>query len=301
MSVPPRRVRFESGRVVVSSLPLPSVVRVPAPGRGVAGSQAPAHSQAPPHGQGLGLGLAILSTGSASAGASSQLDNYALTVLSDSPAAYWRLGEASGTVVHDSSGNGLNGTYVNSPPLGQTGIPGAIGNTAASFDNPVGPANPYSAQFGDILPLTGTKLSIEFWLKHGSTGNGAFCAFLCRGDVTWRVGVGSAGQGTLQFAVGSGSTPSTSITDARLSDTTAFHHVVCVYDQTNLLIYLDGAVAGTKPWTTDVPAAAGKNVAISFNSDAAARYIHDFMDEVAVYSHALTAGRVSAHYVAGTT
>lgn len=56
------RVRFGQGRVIVSGPPLPSVIKAPPPGHGVAGSQAPAHSQAPFHGQ--GLGLAILGGGS---------------------------------------------------------------------------------------------------------------------------------------------------------------------------------------------------------------------------------------------
>lgn len=67
MSVPPRQVRLAPGRVVVSGPALPSVVKVPPPGRGVASSQAPAHSEAALHGQGLGLGLGII-VGGASGG-----------------------------------------------------------------------------------------------------------------------------------------------------------------------------------------------------------------------------------------
>ena len=56
MSTPPRRVRFQPGRVVVSGTPLPSVIPAPHGGGG-------SKSQAPAHGQGLGVGLAILSSG----------------------------------------------------------------------------------------------------------------------------------------------------------------------------------------------------------------------------------------------
>jgi len=58
-----RRVRFESGRVVVTGPPLPGAVPVPPAGRGVIASQAPAHSQAALHGSGIGLGLALITAG----------------------------------------------------------------------------------------------------------------------------------------------------------------------------------------------------------------------------------------------
>ena len=36
---------------------------------------------------------------------------YVGSVLTDRPAAYWRLDDTSGTTAADFSGNGLNGTY----------------------------------------------------------------------------------------------------------------------------------------------------------------------------------------------
>ena len=41
---------------------------------------------------------------------------YAAAVMADSPYAYWRFNETSGTVAADSSGNGIAGTYVTPPP-----------------------------------------------------------------------------------------------------------------------------------------------------------------------------------------
>src|SRR5262249_13962061 len=43
---------------------------------------------------------------------------YASTVLADSPAAYWRLGESSGSSAADSSGNANGGSYSGSVTLG---------------------------------------------------------------------------------------------------------------------------------------------------------------------------------------
>jgi len=60
--------------------------------------------------------------------------DYASTVLSDSPLAYYKLGETSGTVATDSSGQGKNGTYVNGVSLGAPGPLVGVTNYAASFN-----------------------------------------------------------------------------------------------------------------------------------------------------------------------
>jgi peptidoglycan/xylan/chitin deacetylase (PgdA/CDA1 family) len=47
---------------------------------------------------------------------------YQETVQGLHPIGYWPMNEPSGTTVYDRSGNGFNGTYVNTPTLGQDGI-----------------------------------------------------------------------------------------------------------------------------------------------------------------------------------
>ena len=58
---------------------------------------------------------------------------YRTDVLSDGPAAYWRLGESAGTVAADEKGTS-NGTYQNGVALGRAGVLTADTNTAVSFD-----------------------------------------------------------------------------------------------------------------------------------------------------------------------
>lgn len=60
---------------------------------------------------------------------------YAAVVWADAPVGYWRLGEANGTTAVDEMGNG-NGTYVNSPTLGDTGALDGDANTAVTFGAP---------------------------------------------------------------------------------------------------------------------------------------------------------------------
>ena len=66
-----------------------------------------------------------------SGGGSSQ---YAVQVLADNPLALYQFDETSGTVMADSSGNGRDGTYVNSPSLGQYNILTDDNGYSANFE-----------------------------------------------------------------------------------------------------------------------------------------------------------------------
>lgn len=72
-------------------------------------------------------------------------------ILSFSPEVYWPLDELSGTVAHDISGNGRNGTYQNAPFFGVPGVPGDDGAVAVSFNfQPGGP--PFRGMTFHALP-----------------------------------------------------------------------------------------------------------------------------------------------------
>jgi hypothetical protein len=60
--------------------------------------------------------------------------SYASTVLALNPQGYWRLGETSGSTAFDSSGNGINGTYV-TVALGEAGLLIGDPDHAARFDS----------------------------------------------------------------------------------------------------------------------------------------------------------------------
>ncbi len=66
----------------------------------------------------------------------SAIPAYLSAVLTDLPSGYWRLGEGSGVVAVDSSGNGRNGTYsATGVTLGQTGLLTGDTDTAAALSN----------------------------------------------------------------------------------------------------------------------------------------------------------------------
>ena len=90
---------------------------------------------------------------------------YSAEVLADSPAGYWRLGEASGTTLNDSSGNSHSGTYT-SVTLGATGALAGDSDTAATFN---GSSSHADVAYASWMGVT-TALSVEAWIKTTATG-----------------------------------------------------------------------------------------------------------------------------------
>src|SRR5437016_2966753 len=60
--------------------------------------------------------------------------DYSQAVLALQPAAYWRLGESSGTIAYDSSPYGRNATYAGAPLLGQPGAIADDPDTSVGFN-----------------------------------------------------------------------------------------------------------------------------------------------------------------------
>jgi hypothetical protein len=89
---------------------------------------------------------------------------YARTVLTDSPAGYWRLGETSGTTALDVAGNN-SGTYRGGPQLGAGSLLAAEGgNPAVSLDGVDDLVDiPVSSALGPTL-----KVSVEAWVEPGT-------------------------------------------------------------------------------------------------------------------------------------
>src|SRR5262249_2766087 len=103
---------------------------------------------------------------SPSATTSAAATGYQGTVLADGPAAYWRLGEASGTVAADSSPNARNATYGTGVAYGRAGALAGDTNTAVLLNGGSiampSSVNPWSGNF-----------TIEAWINpHGTPAGG---------------------------------------------------------------------------------------------------------------------------------
>jgi hypothetical protein len=226
-------------------------------------------------------------------------DLYGGLVMADGPAAYWRMNETNGTVMHDYVGN-HNGVYQGGVTLNQPGISTYDTNPAVRFDGSSG-----YAQVPNSPALNTTSFSVECWLKPNENG-GTMTAI---GNVD---SVNTAGwdltldPNNLNFMVQSpylfaGPSPLSGSVGA-LSQWT---HVVATYQSPNMTLYVNGTLLCTNsPATDSGPGWLATNSAWPLNIGAGnndqstpANFWSGLMSEVAIYQKALTPTQVKQHYV----
>jgi hypothetical protein len=218
---------------------------------------------------------------------------YRDAVLSDNPTGYWRLGESTGTVAVDSSGNGRTGVYSGSPTLGATSLVATDPNTAVTFD-----ASNDEVSCG-TFSLSGAGATIEAIIKWSGIGNQTIFGFQANPYETnsfWvdlnsnhiRVIAGDVS------AVGRIATSSTTITSGTM------YHVAGVYDGANALlrVYVNGAQVGTVACSAAVIASGAFYIG---RTTVSGGFWGGTIDEVACYTTALSASRIAAHYLAITS
>ena len=222
---------------------------------------------------------------------------YRATVLADSPIAYWRLGEGTGTTMVDQTGN-HGGAYVGSPTLGAPGAIFGDTDTAVTFG---GAANKYGQATGwSTIPTP--PITIESWIKWDGTTWPTDTSILGWFD---QPNVKAArfwvtGNGTDNINLRIGFETGSAQWDWA-GENTSWHHLVGTHDGTNARLYFDGQlVAGP--------------VAVPFSGGASAHPLWigtgshtgttdaswpGSIDEGAVYNQALSAAQIQAHYAAG--
>jgi Concanavalin A-like lectin/glucanases superfamily len=214
-------------------------------------------------------------------------------ILSDHPAAYYRLEETVESTAADSSGNGLDGYYLGTPVLGQPGIDtnsislsadGSLSCVQAGYYAQLNPAGPFS---------------VEAWVRPTSMPTG--------GDYRCPVGnFGGWGNPSGWYIYQTPNTPSTLTfiiqgTPVWISSTYNlfdWYHLVGTYDGTNGAFYVNGQLIGSAAATGYVPNPSNP-FSIGQRADGYG-YFDGNLDEVAIYTKALTADQVLAHYMLGT-
>lgn len=233
---------------------------------------------------------------------------YAAEVLGDGPLLYWRLGESAGPTAQDHTANNRDGTYTNdgSGRIIYSGA-GAIvndpaGNTSielVSDVNGIGRVRRAASTDWD-----NSNFTVEMWVKKVIDSN--FMHMAQVGDSTssnWRWVLclrGTTANEPLEVRVAGLTASGLASADTGGLNTSDWYHVVLTWDGTDYVFYLDGSAIGTvtasaaqSPQTsvTNQPFVVGAT-----DTDVTAACFEGHLDEVALYSTALSSTRISAHY-----
>jgi hypothetical protein len=221
--------------------------------------------------------------------------SYVDTVKQDSPVAYWRLGETTGDIAKDLIGAN-DGSYLNGVTLGRPSALVGDTNSAAGFAR----ANRTKIDVPWSAALNTPVFTFECWAKvTGGSGN-------YRSPVTSRADGPQRGyifyaepNNTWQFWTGTGASTGWTTLQGPAVQVNAYAHLVGIYDGTNLLFYVNGALAAQRA------AVFGQNDASPLRIGGGATegdgdfFFEGDVDEVAVFNTALSEDRILAHYVAG--
>ncbi|MCU1570463.1 MAG: hypothetical protein JWR33_1204 [Naasia sp.] len=226
-------------------------------------------------------------------------DPYGRTVYADSPSLFWRLGESGGTTAVDSSPNAHAGTYAGSVTKGVSGAVASTRNTAASFSGTDGLVT------SNEVFTNPQSYSIELWFNTTTTTGGKLLGF---GNS--QTGMSTyydrhlylQNDGKVVFGSYPGSTQV--VVSPAAYNNGAWHHVVGTQSSSGMALYIDGQLQGTNAAVTPQNyngywRVGGDNLD-SWPSPPSTPYVTSKIDEVAIYSAALTYDQVKLHYAVPT-
>jgi hypothetical protein len=217
---------------------------------------------------------------------------FGLVAANSTLLAYWRLGETTGTVATDTAGT-HNGTYVKSPTLGSPGALANDPNTAVTFNG--------TNQRVTVPPLPSEgDFTIEAWtyLTNPSVNNNTVYGDKGTVRLLARPGTGSF-KTAASVGVTLNGTEYALQPDSPASNINTWVYWVVTRHGGTLTLYRNGAQIAQR---TDLPATATANISGYIGDQANGNYyLTGRIDEVAIYSSALTASTVASHYQAALT
>lgn len=242
---------------------------------------------------------------------------FPVQVLSDSPMAYYRLDEASGTTAYDYVG-GNNATYTN-VLLAQPGytslqtVNSDPAETAAEF-GAVTPPNDYAGNVPTYLNFgtpngSNAEFSVEAWITqyiYSGGGDAIVALGYGGGGEQFVLDTGAGASGALRFFVRNtaGTVSAANSTNVLVNDG-LWHHIVGVCDEVggHVYLYLDGDLVGNGTITpgsgllsSSTPLSIGARQSANNGNTNYDYQLYGSVDDVAVYNKALSAAQVLTHY-----
>ncbi len=203
-------------------------------------------------------------------------------------AAYWTMNEGTGTLAHDSSGNG-NDVTLNSA----TWASGTHGNAASlSGSGYLGRANTPS------LNISGGLLTISAWFKANTVSGTQMILTKGAYGSHWNYGMGLNGTGIVS-RYNNGDLVSTAVA----VNANVWHHVVEVYTATSTMFYYDGNFIEAKANNSWSAQTGGQvmtiGAAYSNGTSSYSEFFNGVIDDVRIYSRQLSTSEVATMYRSG--
>ncbi len=221
-------------------------------------------------------------------------DAYGAAVYDLDPDVYWRLGEATGPAAADSSQTGANpGVYSGNVTPGAVGVLSGVTNSAADFG---GSSGLVASTTSFVNP---TVYSEELWFRTTTTDGGKLIGFGNSPSGTssgYDRHIYMENDGRLTFGTWTGQ-PNTATTPASYNDG-LWHHMVATQSSDGMNLYVDGLLRASNPQTAAQDYTGFWRVG-GDTTWGPQPWFAGTIDEVAVYSTALTPAQVHQHYDLG--
>ena len=199
--------------------------------------------------------------------------------------AWWKFDEGSGSAANDASGNNLHGTIAGDP----TWVDGVAGK-ALKFDGD-----------GDYVDLGNDsrfnltrQITVAAWIKVNAF-DCEWQAIINKGDGSWRLQRNGT-EGSIEFACTGAFVPGAqvgSLFGMAGVDDGRWHHIAGTYDGSKICLYVDGKldVSSEAEGAIEVNQ---YNLFIGANAEKPDRNFKGSIDDVRIYSYALSAEEVKA-------
>lgn len=222
---------------------------------------------------------------------------YAQVILGDSPASYWRLGDLLANSSATDNAGTVTGTYSGQISRGMPGAVQGDQDSCTFFLNG-------RVDMGNVYAFTGTTaFSVEFWAQvHAIPGSPAVSPIVsyvfndANGAQGWELAITYGGAVEFyRFLNGSGDLAQTANNSVPIGQ---WIHIAGTYDGTTMRLYINGALISSIASSKSIVAGSGTSFQIAH--DNRGFNYSGMVDEVAVYTHVLTATQIQAHYNAAT-
>jgi hypothetical protein len=205
-----------------------------------------------------------------------------VTATDPDTVAVWHFDEGTGITAADDTGNGHDGTLINSPSW----VTGKIGG-ALQFDG----TNYVSIPDDTALDIS--EGTWEAWIKFDQKPSdaGHLMNPVAKQEQYW---IHASSDDSIQAKISVGSTRYIATTGADYILTGVWYHVACTYDQATLKLYIDGELVAENTAPSGPIDASDPILAVGTWSTPT-DYFKGVIDEVRIWDRALTADEVKTH------